>query len=76
MSDEAKQSENPFEGVRIVNGTLVIPSDRYNVRKITVERVDDMRLTDGEWEVPCDVHYEVTPAPGWQPRVIFSVTSG
>jgi hypothetical protein len=76
MSDESKQAENPFDGVRVVNGTLVIPSDRYIVRKVTIEYVDQLRDEYGETHVPCDVQYEVNQRPGWSPRTFTMVSSG
>lgn len=78
MSDEAKQPA-PFDEFIVVNGTLVIPGDRYEIRRVTIEEVSRMSFEqngDG-WNVPCHVHYEVTERPGWTPRHLrFAVSSG
>lgn len=75
MSDESTPADNPFAGVQLVDGTLLIPGDRYVVRKVTVEDVARMTFERGEWEVPCTVHYEVTERAGWHPPS-FAVGSG
>lgn len=67
-----EQAANPFEGIKRIGDTLVIPADRYQV---TVVKVQDIsRMSYNEQDVPTSVRYEVRPDPYWRPPS-FSVGS-